>query len=73
MDDLKAEQILKEISDWINEDVTIMDALIHYADKNDLEIELIGEIVRRSPVLKAKVREDAERIRMVERTARLPV
>lgn len=73
MDDLKAEQILKEISDWINDDVTIMDALIHYADKHDLEIELIGEIVRRSPVLKAKVREDAERIRMVERTARLPI
>lgn len=73
MEDLKAEQILKEISDWINDDVTIMDALIHYADKHDLEIELIGEIVRRSPVLKAKVREDAERIRMVERTARLPI
>jgi hypothetical protein len=73
MEDLKAEQILQEVSKWVNEEVTFMDALAHYADKYDLEIELIGEIVRRSPILKAKVREDAERLNMVEKTSRLPI
>lgn len=73
MEDLKAEHILKEVSPWVNDDVTFMDALVHYAEKHDLEIELIGEIVRRSPILKAKVREDAERLSMVAKTARLPI
>lgn len=73
MEDLKAEQIMKEVAKWVNDDVTFMDALAHYADKYDLEIELIGEIVRRSPILKAKVREDAERLNMLEKTVRLPI
>jgi len=73
IEDLKAEQILKEVSPWVNEDVTLMDALVHYAQKNEIEIELIGDIVKRSPILKAKVREDAERLRLMEKTARLPV
>ena len=73
MEDLKAEQILKEIAKWVNEDVSFLDALAHYADKHDLEVELIGEIVRRSPILKAMVREDAEKLNMLEKTSRLPI
>ena len=73
VEDLKAEQILKEVSPWVNDEVTIMDALVHYAQKHDIEIELIGDIVKRSPILKSKIREDAERLRMMERTVRLPV
>lgn len=73
IEDLKAEQILKEVSPWVNNEVTLMDALVHYAQKYDIEIELIGDIVKRSPILKAKVREDAERLRMMEKTARLPI
>jgi len=73
MEDLKAEQILKEVAKWVNDDVSFLDALSHYADKHNLEIELIGEIVRRSPILKAKVREDAEKLNMLEKTSRLPI
>lgn len=73
VEDLKAEQILKEVSPWVNDEVTIMDALVHYAQKHDIEIELIGDIVKRSPILKSKIREDAERLRMMERTVRLPI
>ena len=73
MEDLKAEQILKEIAKWVNDDVSFLDALAHYADKQDLEVKLIGEIVRRSPILKAMVREDAEKLNMLEKTSRLPI
>jgi len=73
IENLKAEEILNEVTPWINEDISFFDALVHYADKYDLEIELVGEIVRRSPVLKSKVRDDAERLHMVEKTNRLPV
>jgi hypothetical protein len=70
---VKAEQILLEIQEYVNEEVSHIDALVHYAETNNLEIDLIGEIIRRSPVLKSKVRDDAERLNMVERSSKLPV
>lgn len=73
LDNLKAEQILEEVAPWVNNEVSFFDALVHYAEKYDIEIELVGEIVRRSPVLKSKVREDAEKLHMVEKTSRLPI
>lgn len=71
---LSAEMILKEVEQYTNNEVTLIDALVHFSEKHDIEIELIGEIVRRSVVLKAKVRNDAERLNLLEeKTAKLPV
>jgi hypothetical protein len=71
---LSAEMILKEVERYTNKEVSLIDALVHFSEKHDIEIELIGEIVRRSVVLKAKVRNDAERLNLLEeKTAQLPV
>ncbi len=70
---MKADQILSEIQGFVNEEVSYIDALVYYAETHNLEIDLIGEIIRRSPVLKSKVRDDAERLNMVERTTKLPI
>lgn len=71
---LSAEMILKEVEQYTNKEVSLIDALVHFSEKHDIEIELIGEIVRRSVVLKAKVRNDAERLNLLEeKTAQLPV
>lgn len=71
---LSAEMILKEVEQYTNNEVTLIDALVHFSEKHDIEIELIGEIVRRSVVLKAKVRNDAERLNLLEeKTAKLPI
>lgn len=68
-----AEKILKEISGYVNNEVSYIDALVHYAQKHDVEVELIGEIVKQSPVLKSKVRSDAEKYNLMEKTAQLPI
>lgn len=68
-----AQEILKEIESYITDDISIIDALVHYAEKNDIEIELVGEIIRRSPVLKLRVQEDAEKLNLMEKVARLPI
>jgi len=47
--------------------------VIDYAERNGLEIEVVGEIIRKSPMLKAKIYREAEELNMVERVARLPV
>jgi hypothetical protein len=71
---LSAEMILKEVEQYTNNEVTLIDALVHFSEKHGIEIELIGEIVRRSVVLKAKVRNDAERLNLLEeKTAKLPI
>ncbi len=73
MDELKVEDIHKEISKYVNRDVSYIDALVYYAKIHDIEIEVIGEIVRRSPILKSKIRDDAEKLNLVEVSAKLPI
>jgi hypothetical protein len=72
--ELTAESILKEVNGYVNDEVSYIDAIVHFAHKHDIEIELIGDIIRRSAVLKSKVREDAERFNLLEeRTTQLPL
>tara|TARA_Y100000389_G_C17471232_1_gene531240 strand:- start:18792 stop:19013 length:222 start_codon:yes stop_codon:yes gene_type:complete len=73
MTDLTAEKIHKEIVNYINRDVTIIDALVFYAQKYDIEIEVLGEMIKKSPILKSKVRDDAEKLSLVEETVKLPL
>lgn len=70
---LNSEIIMKEISKHIEAGVPYIDAVVDYALKNELEIEVVGEIVRKSPLLKARIYREAEDLNMVERLARLPV
>lgn len=73
MADSEIEEIHRELSKYVNEDVSYIDALVYYAEKNDIEIELLGEMIRRSSILKSKVRDDAEKLKMVEVSQKLPV
>lgn len=72
-EEITAEMILKEVSKYVNKDVTYIDALVHFAETHGVEVEVIGEIIKRTPVLKAKVHDDAEKLNLVERTAKLPI
>jgi predicted aldo/keto reductase-like oxidoreductase len=73
MTELKSEQIMRDIEWYIDHGVPYIDAIVDYATREGLEIEVVGEIIRRSPVLKSKIYDEAEKLNMVERTARLPV
>lgn len=71
---LTPEYILNEIEKYTNADVSLIDAIVYYAEQHDIEIELLGDIIRRSVVLKSKVRDDAERLNLLEeKTAKLPI
>jgi predicted aldo/keto reductase-like oxidoreductase len=70
---LNSEKIMNEISDMIQAGIPYIDAIVEYCEKNSLEIEVAGEIIRRSPILKAKIYEEAEELNLVEKQVRLPV
>lgn len=61
------ENVHQEISYMISNGVTYIDALVEYAKKNDLEIEAVADIIKRSTIIKEKVRDEAVKMKMVKR------
>ena len=70
---LNSERIMREIAGYISDGVPYIDAVVEYAEKNGLEIEVVGQIIRKSPLLKANIYKEAEELNMVEKLVRLPV
>jgi predicted aldo/keto reductase-like oxidoreductase len=70
---LNSERIMIEIARHIDAGVPYIDAVVEYATKNELEIEVVGEIIKKSPLLKAKIYREAEELNMIEKLVRLPV
>ena len=70
---LNSERIVNDISKHIEAGVTYIDAIVEYAQNNELEIEVLGEIIRKSPMLKANIYREAEKLNMIEKLVRLPV
>ena len=63
---LTPDKIHHEISSKLSKGVPYIDALIDFAEKNNLEIETIAQIVKKSSILKEKVRTEAIGLRMVK-------
>lgn len=61
------ERVHHEIADMLAKGVNYIDALCAYAEQNNLEIEVVAEIVKKSSILKEKVRSEAVELRMVRR------
>jgi len=70
---LNSEFIMNDIASLITKGVPYIDAVVDYAERHNLDIEVIGEIIKRSPVLKAKIYREAEDLNMVEKLVRLPI
>lgn len=61
------EKIHHDIANLIAKGVPYIDALIHYAETNNIEIESIANIVKKSSILKEKVRAEAVELKMVKK------
>jgi hypothetical protein len=54
-----------------NGDATIMDTIIHYCESTGMEIDVASTLI--SPAMKAKIREEAENLNMMKKSAKLPL
>jgi len=61
------EKVHHEIQRMLSSGVSYIDALVEYARINDLEIETVADIVKKSSILKEKVRSEAVEARLVIR------
>jgi hypothetical protein len=64
---LTPDKIHHEISRHISQGVPYIDALVEYAERNNVEIETIAQIVKKSSILKEKIRSEAVTLRMVQK------
>jgi len=70
---INEEKILKGIRHMLEAGIGPIEAIIEYSNRNGLEVELVGEVIKRSSVLKYKVQEDAENMNLLEKTNKLPL
>lgn len=61
------EKIHLAIANKLEKGVSYIEALVAYAKENDIEVEVVGEIVRKSSIIKEKIREEATQLRLVKR------
>ena len=63
-----------EIEGMVKElNISHFDAIIHYCERNEIEIETVASWVKGSQVLKSKVMLDAQDLNMIKKSARLPI
>lgn len=60
------ERVHHEISEMLAKGVNYIDALCEYARLNDLEIEAVADIVKKSTILKEKVKAEAINMKMMK-------
>lgn len=63
---LTPDKIHHEISSKLSKGVPYIDALVDFAEKNNLEIETIAQIVKKSSILKEKIKTEAIGLKMVK-------
>jgi hypothetical protein len=56
-----------------NGDGDYMGAIIHYCERNNIEIESIAKYIKKNLVLKAKLQQEAEDLNYIQKTSRLPI
>ncbi len=54
-------------------DIDYIDACIMYCEQHDIEIEYIGEILKKNQVLKSKLQFEAEQLNFIKKSNRLPI
>lgn len=65
---LTPEKIHLAISEQIASGVPYIEALIDYATRNNLEIESVADVIKKSSILKEKIRTEAVNLRMVKKS-----
>ena len=50
-----------------------VDAVVHWCEVNKLEVEYAASIIKKDPVIKAKIQVEAENMNILKRGARLPI
>lgn len=68
---MKAEELMKILDKMVSKDVTYTEALVEYAELNDVEIEALADVVRQSVVLKAKISQEGQKMGTIQKVSNI--
>lgn len=57
----------------IEKQMEYIDAVVHWCDINNIEVELAAALVQKDPVMKSMIQTEAEDLNYLKKTAKLPV
>lgn len=64
----------KEIDRLVkNHNLTYMDAIVYYCEKNEIEIETAASMIKGNFRIKSQIQQEGEQLNFLPRTAKLPV
>ncbi len=61
------EKIHHEIANMLSNGVSHIEALVLYSEKHNMEIEVLADIVKKSEILKEKVRSEARQLNLMKK------
>jgi hypothetical protein len=71
---LTQEKLIREIERIVIDCGTdYIDAIVHYCQKNDIEVETVASIVKSSGKLKSRLQAEGEQLNFLPRSARFPI
>ena len=71
---LNAEIFYKDVESLVNNhNLSYMDAVVYYCEKNDIEIETAGALVKSNFRFKSHIQQEGETLHYLPKTAKLPV
>ncbi len=53
--------------------IEYIDAVVDWCEKNRVDIEVVANIIKKDPVIKAKIQAEAENLNVLKRGAKLPI
>ncbi len=69
-----ANNILQEIDNLVNiKNISYMDACLHYCERNNIEPDFIGELIKSSSLFKSRLQSEAEDLNFLPKSIRLPI
>jgi len=65
------EKIHHSIAHMISAGIPYIDAICEYAATNNIDIEIVADVIKRSTILREKIRVEAVELRMVKKSNEL--
>lgn len=56
-----------------DKNIEYIDAIVFWCEKNNLEVETAAYWIKKDPVMKSKIQNEAENLNILKRGARLPI
>lgn len=71
---ISSDKFYKEIETLVKKhNLNYIDAVLHYCEKNEIEIEAAASMIKSNMRIKSQVQSEGEELRFLPKTAKLPI